>query len=244
MKRLIQMTSIVILLLLSGFYAFNQAAAQGGSPTEECGANTFLVKLDNIPDLEPGEEYTGSATGTDGVEYTITVRFNGPDDYTLVSSVPGLPANAILIAKFGVGGGLSHVTVCIPPVVNTPTATATNVPPTPTATDVPPTATATDVPPTATATDAPPTATATTVPGQPSPTDVPPTVTHVPDKPTDVPSHAEPTKAVTGVTALPSTGSDGGATGGGQGLIVLAAASAALMAAAGVVLTNRARDQR
>jgi hypothetical protein len=97
----------------------------------------------------------------------------------------------------------------------------------PTPTEVPPTVTPTDVPPTAT-----------TVPGEPTPTHTPPTVTPttVPGEPTKVPHTPEPTKDTPGVTALPSTGSDGGASGGGQGLLLLTAVAATLMAGTGVLL--------
>jgi hypothetical protein len=106
----------------------------------------------------------------------------------------------------------------------------------PTPTEVPPTVTPTDVPPTVTPTDVPPTAT--TVPGEPTPTHTPPTVTPttVPGEPTKVPHTPEPEKDVPGVTALPSTGSDGGASGGGQGLLLLTAVAATLMAGTGVLL--------
>jgi hypothetical protein len=235
MKRLASLTVTILALLLATLVFVPSASAQ--NPQEECGANTFLVKLDNIPDLDPGEQYTGTATGTDGVSNTITVRFNGPNDYTLISSVPALPAGAIFVAKFGNGGGLSHVTVCIPPAVTPTPVTPTPVTPTP-VTPTPETPT----PVTPTATDVPPTAT--TVPGEPTPTHAPPTATTVPGEPTKVPTQPEPTKAAPGVTALPSTGSDGGASGGGQGLVLLAAAAATLMAGAGVILTNHSRGRQ
>jgi hypothetical protein len=106
----------------------------------------------------------------------------------------------------------------------------------PTPTEVPPTVTPTDVPPTVTPTDVPPTAT--TVPGEPTPTNTPPTVTPttVPGEPTKVPHTPEPAKDTPGVTTLPSTGSDGGASGGGQGLLLLTAVAATLMAGTGVLL--------
>lgn len=247
MKQSASLLVAMLALMFSSILVVSTVAAQ--SPQEECGQNTFLVKLDNIPDLEVGETYTGEALGTDGVTYTITVRFDGPNQYTLVSSSPALPQNAILVAKFGEGGGLSHLTVCVPPVQNTPTFTPTaTIPNTPTFT---PTATipntptftptATDVPPTAT--DVPPTSTATTVPGQPTPTDIPPTATDVPDKPTDVPKEPEPTKPAPAVTTLPSTGSDGGSSTGGHGLILLVATAATLIAGIGAVLTDRTRSR-
>jgi hypothetical protein len=131
------------------------------------------------------------------------------------------PASSVTISHSS-GKAISHYSLTL---VQIPTVTPTDVPPTVTPTHTPPTVTPTDVPPTAT-----------TVPGEPTPTHVPPTATTVPGEPTKVPHTPEPEKEVPGVTALPSTGSDGGASGGGQGLLLLTAVAATLMAGTGVLL--------
>ena len=223
MKRLATLTITIFALLLSAFVFTPQAGAQDPHRTGICHAteadkNVFVY-------ISPSNPSIDTHLGHLGVEGSDRVATE---------------------AEFQAGQCVPTVVPTPTPVTPTPvTPTATDVPPTATATDVPPTATATDVPPTATATDVPATATATatTVPGQPSPTDVPATATatDAPKEPTKAP--AEPTKAAAPVTSLPSTGSDGGASGGGQGLILLAAATATLMAGAGVILTNHARGR-
>lgn len=107
MKRLKWMFSVLLAMCVATVLFAPHAGAQ--NPNDECAAvgGVYLDKLDGIPDLGAGEQYTG----TTDMGATVTVQFEGPFAYTVISStLPG--GSYIEVAKFGNGGGFSHLTFC------------------------------------------------------------------------------------------------------------------------------------
>jgi hypothetical protein len=203
---------VPLLAILATLVSFQATSAQ--SPTDEC-AEVGLEYVDKIDSVNGSGNYVSD----EGFAYSVTVTDQPnptPDTYTLAPSPASSGyypefTNITELPKHGVGGGLSHITICGDPDEPDPTPT---IPVEPTVTPtVPVDPTVTPTIPDATATPTEPGTTVTpTVPGS----TVPP--------------------AKTPVSVLPNTGASPSSD--GQGELLLIAGAAVFFASAAWIATR------
>jgi hypothetical protein len=236
MKRPVRISGIIAFLLLASFLFIPQAGAE--NPTEECAAQgSGYVYVDKIDGIQDGEG-TQTITSDMGITYTVTITDNPnptPDSYA-VSPDPAAQysgyTSIVQVAKFGVGGGLSHITLCgqtttvsDPPIVVTqPPVIVTE----PTATV--PSSTVVEAPPTEVKTTTTTTTTAST-------SAVPATVAQNSADVAAPADDAEPTETL--VTALPSTGQGTKETDGHDRTFALVLISAATLIGTAAVVVRQ-----